>query len=73
MKLTARDLTNRLPNSQDSSPIPLRTEPDHVGATAKDPAPRMWGEERESPRVFALLYAVALVGALLLSHLFARS
>lgn len=41
---------------------------------ARDPEPPavgMWDDERGSPWVAALLYALAIVGALLASHFFA--
>lgn len=64
MKLTARDLTRALPNSQEASPIPLETERSHHGDTWKDPPPRMWDVEQSTPYFPWACLLMILVGAI---------
>jgi hypothetical protein len=40
-------IADKFPNAADSSPIPLQTEPDHFGATAKDAARRRFNDTTE--------------------------
>jgi hypothetical protein len=75
-KVSVRDLDQRiaekLPNAADGLPYPLPTEPPHIGATAKQPAPQrdMWADERSFPWLLVAYVAAVLLGAFL-PHLIA--
>jgi hypothetical protein len=64
-----RQIADKLPNCADSLPFPLPTEPDHIGATVKEPAPKrgdMWWLEREHPMVgwlYVLAFVAVIVGS----------
>jgi hypothetical protein len=64
MKLTERDLTRALHNSQDASPIPLETERSHHGTSWKEPPPRMWDVESTMPLFPWACLLMILVGAI---------